>query len=97
MKNTWNRIKQFFTFPVVRPYWRAGDGFAETVVDLNSQEKDYINTQTRRFAATQTRTSLQPKRTAKLGKITARLTRLRQRLRNIQFALKKRPFGRCTD
>ena len=49
MKNTWNRIKQFFTFPVVRPYWRAGDGFTETVVDLNSQEKDYINTQTRRM------------------------------------------------
>ncbi len=50
MKNTWNWIKQFFTFPVVRPYWRAGDGFAETeVVDLTPQERAYVSLQTHRM------------------------------------------------
>lgn len=50
MKKAFYKIKLFFRQNTVRADWAAGDGFAQTwVVDLNSQEKDFVNAQTDRM------------------------------------------------
>lgn len=50
MRKALNQFKQFFRIPTVSGAYAAGDGFAETcVVDLNAQEKDFVNLQTNRL------------------------------------------------
>ncbi len=50
MKKAFHKIKLFFRQNTFRADWAAGDGFAQTwVVDLNSQEKDFVNAQTDRM------------------------------------------------
>ena len=54
MKKNWLRLKQFFRTPTISPEWQAADGFAEMdIVDLNAQERDFINGQTREIIRSQ--------------------------------------------
>ena len=48
MKKNWLRLKRFFRVPTLSQEWEPADGFAEmSVVDLNAQERDFIDGQTR--------------------------------------------------
>ncbi len=50
MRKALYHFKQFFSIPSIRPGYTPEDGFAHTsVVDLNAQEKDFVNLQTHRM------------------------------------------------
>lgn len=66
MKKNWLKLKQFFRTPTISTEWQPADGFAEmSVVDLNAQERDFIDGQTRDILRSQhgPTTSLKPSHT----------------------------------
>ena len=59
MKKHWLRLKQFFRVPTLSSEWEPTDGLTQTsIVDLNAQERDFINWQTRRLMLTQKNTQI---------------------------------------
>ena len=66
MKSNWTKLKQFFRLPTLSSEWKPADGFAEmSIVDLNAQERDFIDGKTRDILRSQNAptASLKPSQT----------------------------------